>query len=370
VSAHAVAAEWSLAPSGQVYSQAEQNPRFGDDDKEIVTAIGARASLQMQRRTEHLLISVQPTVGMQRYQQDTDLDRNNQDIQSKFNWQGEHVSWRGSASAARDTTLTSELGTTGFTQVNQRHESIDASMGPVWQLSERLATGATAAWERNRYPARDNSPLVGSRYSRLSTFLSYTLDERTSLTFSGSVARLDSYGPRPQTDTRSVRLQWSRVLSPYWTTSLAAGPSWARTEHGSSERGLLYSAEIARILEHASLSLSVSRGQSPSGFGLLTNVEEAAFAFSQQFSERLSGSVTIGASRRTDVLPALRADLREVRYGRADVSVAWRLNPRWQLSGGVAHTVQQAGLDAFGYDTARGYQVRLAIGWYGDAHVR
>jgi hypothetical protein len=369
-SSSAFAAEWTFAPASQLYTLAQQNPRLGAADKETTTAIGALASLRMQRRTERLDVSIQPTFDLQRYQQDTDLDRSNQQLDATLALHGERVHWKGAVSAGRDTTLTSELGTTGRTQLNQRHESADASLGPIWQASERVAIGSSLAWQLERYPERADAELTGSRYSMFSAFTEYTLSDRTRLTLTGSAGHLNSDGERPDSDNASVRLQGHYSWSPLWMLKIGAGPSWVRAEQRDAERGVVYNFDVERRFERSSLAFRVERSQSPSGRGLLSELEEAVLGFSMQISERLSAGLNAGISRRTDALPALQADIQEVTYGRADLNVSWRAAENWQISATVGNNVQRTDVQPQDQDTARGYQARITLSWTGDPYVK
>jgi hypothetical protein len=369
-SGSACAAEWTYAPASQLYTLAQQNPRLGSDDKETATALGAQASLRIQRRTERLDLSIQPTFDLQRYQQDADLDRNNQQLDATLAWRGERVLWNGTASASRDTTLTSELGTTGRTQVNQRHEGADITLGPMWQASERVGIGSNLAWQIDRYPERADAELANSRYGVFSAFTQYTLSDRTRLTLTGSVGRLTSGGLRPDSDNASVRLQGRYSWSPLWMLTVGAGPSWVRRERGNTERGVVYNVDVERSFERSSFAFKAERSQSPSGLGLLSETDEVSLAWSMQLSERLSAGLNAGVSRRKDALPAFRVDIKEVTYGRADLNMSWRAAEHWALSASVGNDVQRADVEPQGQDTARGYQARITLSWTGDPYVK
>jgi len=368
-SSAAMAAEWTVEPTAELFTLAQQNPRLiaGNDDD--ATAFGTRAAVRMQRRTEQLLLSIQPSAGLARYQNVEDLDRNDQQLASGFTWQGEHIHWRGTANGVRDTTLTSELGTTGLTQGNFRHENFSASLGPEWQLSERLSWGSTAAWQVERYPGLSGTVLTGSHYRTGSTYLGYNFSDRTAVSIAASAGRLTSGGGRPGSDNASVSLQVRHALSSLWTVDVSAGPSWIRPDDGKTQSGSIYDAGISRTLERGSLSFGVSRRQSPSGRGVLTEVEEASLGAVFKFTEQLTGTANAAMSHRTDALSAFGLDLQEVRYSHADLGVTWRPLATWQLSVLVGGSTQRA--DAFlrNEDTAHGYYTRVSLGWLGKPRV-
>ena len=362
----ALAAEWTIAPSVQLTTQAQHNPRLVPEGGDTEDSTGAVAAFEVQRRTERLELVANSKVGYQRYQQDTELDRSDQHLDVALHWQGELVTWSGSAVATRDTTLTSELGTTGLTQFNQRHEGFDFSLAPSWLLSERLSMGSSLGWQVNRYPDPANG-LSDYHYGTMAVNASYVVSDRASLSLVGSAGRFSSGNSRPETNNASVRLQAQYAWSPLWSISAGAGPSWVE-ENQKRERGVVYNVSIGRRLEFSSLSLSASRSQSPSGFGVLTELDDASLDFSTQISERLTGSLSVGLVRRRDAIPAFRLDLQEVRYRRTNASLGWHINPNWLVALGVGNKVQRLGTLSE-TSTAQNYEAGLTLTWSGNPHV-
>lgn len=363
----AMAAEWTVAPSAEVATQAEDNPRLLPEGSDAQTSIGARASLQVQRRTETLDLTANTRVGAQRYQQDDGLDRNDQQLDIGFRWRAEHVNWEGRAAATRDTTLTSEAGVSGITQFNQRREGLVVSIGPSWQASERLSFTSTMGWQVNRYPDPVQE-LTDYRYGSALLSASYVLTERTSISLVGSAGQFSTGDSRSETKNASVSLQAQYALSPLWIMSFGAGPSWVRANR-RQDQGLVYSAALARSFERSSLSLSASRSQSPSGVGVMTDVDDASLSFGTQITERLTGTLGMGFVRRRDALPAFNLDLGEVRYRHIDASVSWLVSPAWRVVFGASNRVQRVGALWMEGALARDYEARLTLSWTGNSHV-
>ena len=369
-SAHA--AEWMFTPSSELFTRTQQNPHLSADkkeEKEVSTGVGVQASVALQGRTERLIVAVQPLVTTYRYPDKTDLDRNEAHLTLSLNWLGEKVSWLGTAAAAHDTTLTSELGNTGQTQGNFRHESYNLTFGPTWRVNERMQARSSLGVEESRYPGSAGSSLSDYRYSSAVAGTSYGLTDRATLTLQGSAGRLESKGADSVTDNASLSLQARYVWSPVLSFGAGFGPSWVRTDAGK-QQGLLYSADITRTFETAALSLSASRKQSPSGLAYLTEVDEATLAFSAQITERLTGTASAGITRRQNVLRDFNLDLTRVRYTRAELGVSWHLASNWHLGASLGNAVQQVGSDFFDGSTGRGYDARLSLSWSGNPHVK
>lgn len=368
-SSTAMAAEWTLEPTAEIYTQAQRNPRHIANNDDDATAYGTRATVRIQRRTERLQLSIQPAASIVRYQQVEGLDRNDQYLRASALWLDERTTWRGEASGTHDTTLTSELGTTGLTQVNSRHEGYSISGGPEWQLGERSLLGANLAWQIDRYPTAPEIILPGSHYTTASTYFSYKSSENTSLSVGASVGKLASSSTRTGSDNASLMLQMRHAFSPLWALDISAGPSWMRAGQLRSERGSIYNAQLSRAFDRASVAVGVSQRLSPSGRGVLTEVQEATIDFSMKFTERLSGRVNAGKSYRTDAFAAYRLDLQDVRYSHVDVGLSWRPSQNWQLSLELGNSTQNSASYLRDQDTAYGYYARVALGWLGKPYV-
>lgn len=362
----ALSAEWTFVPDAQLTTQAQDNPRLLPEGDERVTSFVTRAGLRTSRRTERLDLAARAAASIQRSDEDSGLDRDEQLLDLTAGWKGERLSWRGNAVAARDTTLTSELGVTGLTQLNQRHEGYNVSLGPAWQASERLLIASSAGWQLSRYPDPETT-LRDYRYGTVGVSAVYALSDRASLSLVGSTGRYSTESAVRDTRNASVSLEAQYAWSERWIVSVGAGPSWVEAGR-SSEHGYVYNFSLARRMERGALSVSASRQQSPSGFGLLTEADEAGLDFTLQVSERLTGSATAGFVRRKDALPELRLNLQELRYRHAGLHLNWTLNPHWQLSGGLSHKRQKVGTFAASR-SARNYEIQLALGWTGSPHV-
>ena len=362
----AVAAEWTVEPGAQLTTQAQNNARMSVDGGNTDTSIGAQAGLQLARRTERLEITSSSRVYFQRYQRDTGLDRNDQQLDLALHWNGEHLSWNGAAAVTRDTTLTSELGTTGLTQSNRRHEGYDFSLGPSWNISEHLSMGSGVGLQIDRYPG-PSLGLTDYRFGTANVNAGYQISDRTSVSLVGSAGHFSSGNSNTSTDNASVRLQGQYAWAELWTLSGGAGPSWIEANH-RRQQGVVYSASVSRKLERSSLSLSASRSQSPSGFGILTDTDDVKLSFATQIREHVTGSLSGGLTRRKDALPAFGLEFPEVRYRQIDASLSWQVAPSWGLVFAANNRAQRVATFS-GSALANSYEALLTLNWTGSSHV-
>lgn len=372
-SGSSLAAEWTMTPSANLLTQAQQNPRLAVDDDskhDVSSGLGLTAGLGILRRTERTTLSVSPLVRAYRYDDNNNLDRDEEALGITYGWVGETVSWDSNVSAARDTTLTSELGTTGLTQGNLRHESWDVSVGPSWQLTERWRLRANAETYAHRYPDRQ-SALLDYGYSTAMLSTSYVASEKLVVSLFGTAGRLNSDGNTGNTDDKSANVQLQYSWSLLTSFGAAIGRSWVTSDTGESRKGLLFNLSASHVFEKSSLSFNVSRRQAPSGRALLTEADEASVNAATQITERLSATATASYSKRRNVLRSFNFDLQEVRYTRAQLGLAWVLAPNWKLGFAAGSTTQQVGSDFVQGDlTGRGFEVSLGLSWNGDPYVR
>lgn len=365
------AAEWVFTPNVSASAQTQSNPSLQPDQKakdEIATGLATTAAFSLTREGERLSLGLQPNFAFYRYPDSNQLDRNEQHLESTLKWRGETSTWSGSLAVARDTTLTSELGNTGITQGNQRHEFYDLQVGPTWQLSERWSTQASVGSSVNRYPGAAGMFLEDYRYDSVGLGSTYVLTERASVTLSGSAARLHNLEQGEDSKNASVMVTAQYAWSPVWNMNLGVGPSLVRL-NGTSERGLVYRGSLSRSFEKSSLALSVARSQQPSGSAIITNIQQASLAFGTALTERVSGALNASYSRRSNVFRNFDVDLSRVTYTRLEASLSWRISPSWQVGGGVGDSIQKTGSFFFDDKTGRGYDVRLSVSWNGKPYV-
>lgn len=371
-SGSSLAAEWTFTPSADLLAQTQQNPGLSADENhqhDISNGLGATAGLGVQRRTERTTLNFQPLLRAYRYGDNNNFDRDEEQLNLSYDWLGENLSWRAGANAARDTTLTSELGTTGLTQGNLRHESWGASVGPTWDLSERWQLQSTLATNSSRYPDQQGS-LSNYRYTTALVSTTYIASEKLAVSVYGTAGKLDSEGNGGDTDDKSANVQVQYTWSPLTSFGASIGRSWVTSDAGSKQ-GVLYSVTASRAFERSSLAFSVSRRQSPSGRALLTEADEARLSFTAQITETLSATAGASYSKRRNVLREFDIDLERVHYTRADIGLSWHMAPNWKAGLSAGGARQQVG-SAFLRDdlTGRGFEVRLGLSWNGDPYVR
>jgi hypothetical protein len=361
----ASAAEWQLAPSlhmGTVYAD---NPRLFTHDETSTSGASGELTASLKRLTDRSELSLSPRLVSARYSDDETLDSDDQFLTAGYRRLGERSEWNMQMGVTRDTTLTSELGSTGLVQSNRRHQAVSFMVSPRVMFTERVSGGLQMSLMDNRYMNAESTGLVDYTYKAMTLYATVALsDAGSALTLTAQGGELATPGYfKTATRDGTLRLGWSFQPWPLWTASLSAGPSMVEAGE-SSDTGVVMDGELKRIGERWSLTVNAGRSQSPTGRGLLTRRDEAKLTFTRALTERLSGSIGARWVRSEDLLPQRSgASTYFVDYARLDLGASWRLTRSWSLSLALSGNTQDYELAE---ERADGYRASLSFVWNGQ----
>ncbi|MET0535097.1 MAG: hypothetical protein ABW171_12800 [Steroidobacter sp.] len=360
------AAEWQATPSAYVGSSYADNPRLLADGGTESSGTVGEFSADLKRSTERSEFSLRPRVRSARYKEDESLDSDDQFVTGGYTWIGERSEWNSELSFTRDTTLTSELGSTGLVQSNRRREATNLLVAPQVMFTERVRGGAQLSLSRARYIDAESTGLVDYRYESLSLFSTVALsDAGSSLSLTAQGGELSTQG-FPGTGTRDATLRLSWTYHPWqlWTVGLSAGPSWVETNAGS-DQDWVFDADIKRQGDRWWLTASGGRTQSPTGRGVLARRDEVELSLHRRLTERLTGNIGARWIRSQDSVPQLGAvTTYEVDYGRVELGASWRWSRDWSLALQLAGQTQEYEIGSSA--RAEGYRAVLSIVWNGQ----
>lgn len=354
------AAEWTAAPSGRVAAAYVDNPHLLEDGGAATTGMIGELAVTARRRTERLDWTFEPRLRSARYQDDDSLDSDDRSLRTQLGFATERSYWNASADLVRDTTLTSELGSTGLVQMNRRHRSLTASLGPAFTLSERLSAGAQVYLIDSSYSQAQDTALTDYRYRSLSAYAKFATTERSDLSLTTQAGELD---PEQSGRTRdaSARLGWSYIPHALWTIKLSAGPAYVDTDL-RTDTGAVFDAELQRQGQRWTFSSSVARTLVPTGRGVLTRRDRAGFGVSRRATEKLSCTLLAQWLRNEDLATGFSESARELEYGRLEATFDWKLAQRWSLALTLAAATQEYDDRPTDADTQR---ASLSVVWTG-----
>ncbi|MBL8267861.1 hypothetical protein [Steroidobacter sp.] len=361
----ALAAEWQVAPSVRVGSSYADNPRLLDDGGTSSSGAVGEMKASLQRLTARSELSLRPRFVFSRYSDDETLDSDDQFVTAGYRWLGERSEWNTEFGLTRDTTLTSELGSTGLVQSNRRHEAASFTVAPKVMFTERVSGGVQMYLVDNSYVDAELTGLVDYRYTALSLFSTVLLsDAGSALSISAQGGELSTEGAGGyQTRDGTLRLGWTFQPWLLWTAGFSAGPSIVEAEAGN-DTGYVFDGQIKRQGERWSLSANASRSQAPTGRGVLTRRDEIKLLFNRALTERLSASIDAHWVRSEDLLPVQgSAQTYQVDYARLGIGANWRLSRDWSLSLQLSGNTQNYQLAT---ERANGYRASLNMVWNGQ----
>lgn len=361
----ALADDWQIVPSMFVGTSYADNPRLlAEGGLSTSGAIGElRANLL--RRTERSELTLRPRLTSARYSDDESLDSDDRYINAAYHWVGERSEWNMDLGWTRDTTLTSELGSTGLVQSNRRHEAGTFSVAPKVMFTERVSGGMQMYLVDNRYLDAEFTGLMDYRYITLSAFSQVVLtDAGSALTLTAQGGRLSTEGLfASQTEDGTLRLGWTFQPWLLWTVSFSGGPSMVKTSQ-ASDTGLVVDSEIKRQGDRWSLTANAGRSQAPTGRGVLTRRDDVRLTFNRSLTERLSANLVARWSRSEDLVPQQgRTVLSHVDYAQLGLGANWRLARDWSLALQFSGNTQDYELAT---ERANGYRASLSIVWNGQ----
>jgi hypothetical protein len=361
----ATAAAWRFESEATVSAQSETNPRLRSDTEQDVVGRAADVRLGVWRSTETLTLSADTRLQSRRYSKDYSLDRDEYEVNTMAGLRGELHQLTAQAAIGRDTTLNSELGTTGLSQVNLRRERVNLSLAPSWQITERLTAGGSVALQRIHYLENDTLDLVDYRYLSALVQMGYRPSQRSSVALVASTSRLDTDRSESDTNDYYAVLQAQYMWSPEWSASASVGPSWVKIG-GVRDDALRYGAALTHQSQYASITASASRAVAPAGRGLLTLREDVGLRFTRKLHEYLDFTVYCSHVRSRDIIPEFSFTYNDVRYLRAELGLGWRFAEDWRLGlsagGSQQHIIQ---ID----DKGTNYDARLQIAWSRSSDV-
>lgn len=359
------AAEWRLTPFISTSVINESNPRFALDSPSDEQAIAADLGLSLERQSETSSLKFNSAAARRQYQEDRSLDRS--DLRMSMSLQhavSERISLAAAASATRDTTLTSELGTSGETRVGDRHESVGAQLQPGWQLTERWSATMLMQWQGDFYP-ESTSGLVDYRYFAAGLTNTWRRSLQDSIGIVLRVSQLQVANAPASIHDASALLQYKRTINERWNLTLAGGPAWTRGAR-STESGENFSLDLTRNAQYGAISLSAERSLAPTGRGYLTRRDSMSLQLRKNFTEQITGTLGARYLRSRNVVGALGFTFDDVRYGRAEAGLNWSVSPQWSADLRTGISAQEQG---FNGARASGVDVAFGIRWNGTNHV-
>jgi hypothetical protein len=330
------AADWSGTLQAALNAAYVTNPRMlagvNTSDETGQLMLGGSTMAQ----TERSQLTVAPQILLTRYDRATDLDSDTGNLAIHFLEKLERGQWTFDGQGVTDSTVTSELGTTGVTYVNRRHNSGSADLGYQYFSTERLSWLLQAGGQITRYSDATQFGLVNYDYGSAQLGPIWNFSERLQGSLTLEADRLNpDVGARQNNYTISTELR--RDFSERYAWRVSVGGT--RVEYGSTAT---YPASSSTTVEYEvganykgerlTWDLSAKRAVLPIGIGLLAPETVASLVIVANTSE--NGTLTLSLNgRRTDSVFVGSIPLASgATYGQAGVEWRYHFTTHWAFS--------------------------------------
>jgi len=357
-------ADWSSTLEAAANAAYVINPRMlasennTSDESAELTLDGSTTA-----QTERSQLTIIPRFDAVRFQHQTDLDRNTGSLDLAYVEKLERGQWSIEGVGLTDSTVTSELGTTGVTYVNLRHTSGTVALAYQYFATERLSWQLQGSGQITRYTDAAAFGLTNYDYGALQFGPQWNFSERVAGSFILEADRLNPQAGTRQNDY-SAYAQLQRNFSEKYAWRVAVGGS--RTEYGGvsgsagSNTTVRYELGATRKGERVQWDLSVKRAVLPIGIGLLAPQTVAAFTMGIGITERTSLNVTANGIRTDAVFIGPYAIYSGATWGTVSAQWRYQLATHWTLSASYSQGRTRVNPSP---DWANGSQAQLAITW-------
>jgi hypothetical protein len=362
------AEDWSQTLEASLNTAYDTNPQLlaGSSiaDQSAQLTVDGNTTAQ----TELGQLTVTPRFSITRYARETGLDVDTGAIDLAYQHNLERGQWTVTGEALTDSTVTSELGLTGITEINRRHDAGSVALGYQYLATERLSWQVQASWQDTHYSDAQQFGLTDYRYESLQFGPMWNFTDR----LVGSLnLETDQISPQnePGEKDYSASVQLKRKLSEQYSWRVSAGATRVDTSGAYSTTSSVFELGASRQTERVQWDVAIRRSVLPIGLGLLAREDQAAATVTVSTSERSTLSLSLSIIRTDPVSLFLylnpEISLSYLVYAGASwgaVNGEWRYNlsPHWALS--LAFSQSRAR----NYDVpawANGNQARLGIVW-------
>jgi hypothetical protein len=369
VAAAARADEWVLEPSVSGRGAYNDNLQLLPSGGERAFGVSLSAALHGIVRTESRETGLELRATANRYPGKASLDTDDYSAQFAGSLASERSAWGLKASAVRDSTLQTELATTGVVLTRRQRKLLGVSPSYSRALSESLLLTLEAQASRVTY--EPGAGLIDYRTFGASASLKKSLSERLSLAASASRSRyraddinrsdttafggsidyaadprlklsLQASRQRTEIERRGTALVCPLTgmiddpICSFFGVPLQAVTLESRTQAWTQA----YSAGATwQFDERSSLAFVAGRDLNPTGSGSLVRTDRVGVALKRDFDERLSGSFDLSRLRSVFLDgPGAPAE-----YLRVAPALQWQVGPWWSISAGASYTEQRSG---------------------------
>jgi len=290
------AAQWYSESSARVRSLYDDNIRLTSRDHDAVVGMVLAGTIKAGRRTEATDINLNGEAALRKYSGEDDLNTNDFDFGIDVTHRTERDKFIINAAVKLDSTLTSELQSSGLMHSRRRRIKKNFALSWIRSLSERTSLKLGYSHIDTKYRNSRNTGLSNYTYQVVEAMLSYALNQKTVLssTLTSSLYKGQS-SSRTKTRDLGFMVGINHKFSETFSAGAGVGLRYADTEYktallddDNTDTGYLLSANIKRSYERTTIDGVFSRSVQPSGSGALLVTDKLTAEVDYKIDERLS----------------------------------------------------------------------------------
>ena len=295
------------------------------------------------------------------------FDSTDVDIASTLNWQGQRLGYSVEVSVSEDTSLTSEVDTSGLVGSGVDRQS--------WRFSPQLNYRINQRWQllfssfATDVDYDTGSGLQDYDYNAVQAGVTFELKPRQQISAFLSRSDYQAQLSGLQTSSDSLLLGWNYQLNEVWSTRVSAGLETTKIEQptfstGAESRlhGESVDISLGRVGERSQQHFSASRSLVPSGSGILLTRDDLKLESRTQLTEKIS---VVGSIRQlTTENFSTQNQLSERTYREIDLALNWQWNRYWAARMRVINATQERDTDT---NESRRNRISLSISFSPEA---
>ena len=353
------AAEWSAQPSIWWYLDYESNRRLALSGETPDEMGSMTVDLLLRRLTETDELTLHPQAQVQRFTRDSALDANNGSLQLLASHKAELWSIASTATVSRESTLITELASTGIVDANSRQDLLSDTLSVTRQFSASQGIEADVSYSDVTYPNGLPAGLVGYHNTGGSFSYVYTYSQRTTWSLVASGTDLLSELGITSKDA-GASLQWKHSFTSLLSMTASVGATRARVA-GATGSGSVWDLELVRNTERAKWSFTLRRDVEPNGLGVLLSHEELDLSVLRNVAPHLSVTLSAQGIHNENLITG--ASFGDRSYFAGNAGLEWQLRSYWVLDLTAGYSQATYPTTSTGSDLARGWIGALTLHW-------
>lgn len=360
------AAEWSVEPSVGLRADYDDNINLSPAPHPSVWGLKLSPDVKFSGETETLKVTGELNLRINRYFGEDGLDTIDHTLSLRSDYKAERDLVGLNIDSIRDSTLVSELATTGAAQARRQRNLLTAN--PTWSraLTEVTSLRASYSYTDVRYDDSAGSGLINYEDQSASVGIQSKLDERSSISVAAFYDRYETKPAQIRASTYGVQggydhafsetLQGSFIVGLRKTQStidshalVCDGPiilgfclgtvTEVTSVQKETSSGYTLNGSLLKRWETDTVSGQLSREINPSGVGSLIETDRIQVIWTKEWSPTLSSNIS-AAAYRSRYIGGVVTDS-DSRYYTVEPRLTWRLAEGWALDAGYSYARQK-----------------------------